>query len=105
MGVYCIYLIIYLYKNKLISLISIPIYICYRTTWIYYDTFIMDIEHVHIYIYIILYILYIYNVADRNKEGEAEGKRFNQMIAKWLDRTLFGWGTLYLASRVLGAQY
>ena len=40
---------------------------------------------------------------DRNKEGK-EGKRFHQMIAKWLNRSAFGWSTLYLASRVLGAE-
>ena len=34
---------------------------------------------------------------------KAERKRFNQMIAKWLNRSAFSWGILYLASRVLGA--
>ena len=47
----------------------------------------------------------MYNVTDRNKEGKAEEKRFNQMIAKWLSRSAFGWSTLFLASRVLGAQF
>ena len=50
-----------------------------------------------------IYNIYIYYVTDRNKEGKAEGKRFNQMSAKWLNRSAFGWGTFYLASRVLGA--
>jgi len=34
---------------------------------------------------------------------KAERKRFNQMVAKWLNRSAFSWGILYLASRVLGA--
>ena len=57
--------------------------------------------YIYYYILINLFIYFIY-VTDRNKEGKAEGKRFNQMVAKWLNRSAFGWGTLYLASRVLG---
>ena len=45
----------------------------------------------------------IYYAMDRDKEGK-EGKRFHQMIAKWLNRSAFGWSTLYLTSRVLGAE-
>ena len=53
-------------------------------------------------------ILYWHLVTDRNKEGKAEGKRFNQIqiVAKWLNRSAFGWGILYwmhLASKVPGA--
>ena len=48
--------------------------------------------------------IYIGYVADRNNKGKAEGKRFTQTVAKWLNRSAFGWGTLYLASRALGAQ-
>ena len=58
--------------------------------------------YIYSYILINLFIYFIY-VTDRNKEGKAEGKRFNQMVAKWLNRSAFGWGTLYLASKVLGA--
>jgi hypothetical protein len=53
-----------------------------------------------------IFIIVKYFVAyamDRNKERKAEGKKFNQMVAKWLNRSAFGWGTLYLASRMLGA--
>ena len=67
--------------------------------------------YVWMYMYIYIYIhgcIYIYmyksNVTDRNKEGRAEVKRFNQMVAKWLNRNAFGWGTLYLTSGVLGTQ-
>ena len=60
--------------------------------------------YIYIYSYILinLFIYFIY-VTDRNKEGKAEGKRFNQMVAKWLSRNELGCGTVYLASRVLGA--
>eukprot|EP00435_Cladocopium_sp_Y103_P046745 s331_g13.t1 len=40
----------------------------------------------------------------RNKEGKAEGKSFNQIVAKWLNRSASGWDILYLASRMLGAH-
>ena len=30
----------------------------------------------------ILIYIYVHNVMERNKEGKAEGKRFNQMVAK-----------------------
>ena len=59
-------------------------------------------RHTHIYIYTHKYI-HIFYVTDRNKEGKAGGKRFNQMVAKWPNRSVFGWNTLYLASKVLGA--
>ena len=35
--------------------------------------------------------------------GKAGGKRFNQTIAKWLNQSAFGWGTLYGANKVVGA--
>jgi hypothetical protein len=57
----------------------------------YFDIFIIDICAQY--------------VTNRNREGKAEGKRFNQMVANWLNRSAFGWGTLYLASRALGAYY
>ena len=45
--------------------------------------------------------IYLEYMTDRNKERKAVGKRFNQMAAKWLNRSEFGWGTLYWASRVI----
>ena len=42
--------------------------------------------YIYYYILINLFIYFIY-VTDRNKEGKAEGKRFNQMVAKWLNRS------------------
>ena len=43
-------------------------------------------RHMHTYIYIMIYI-YI-SLHRQNKERKAEGKRFNQMIAKWLNRSV-----------------
>ena len=34
--------------------------------------------------------MYIQYVTDRNKEGKAERKRFNQIAAKWLNRSAVG---------------
>ena len=56
--------IIYIYNNY--------IHMLYR----YLEIFNVDIC-IYIYMYIYIYV-YIYNVTpDRNKEGKAEGKRFN----------------------------
>ena len=46
--------------------------------------------------------MYISCVTETHNEGKAGGKRFNQMVAKWLNGSAFGWGTLYLASRAHG---
>ena len=74
----------------------------------YLDIFVIDIYgdkifmiDTHTYIYTIY--IHIFYVTDRNKEGKAGGKRSNQMVAKWPNRSVFGWNTLYLASKVLGA--
>ena len=42
---------------------------------------------------------------ERNKEGKAEGKRFNQIVAKWFNRNEFGLGALYLSSGAIGASW
>ena len=60
----------------------------------------------YFYIYIYIYIYYIYKYHTHRytcmciyiyihlgKEGiKAEGKRFNQMVAKWFNQSAFGWG-------------
>ena len=66
-------------------------------TCIYYRHILGNIHHRHIHIY--TYIL----CHGQEQEEKAERKRFNQMDAKWPNRSEFGWGTLYSASRVLGA--
>jgi len=48
--------------------------------------FLLDGYYVYIYIY-----AYRYFYIHRKKEGKAEGKRSNQMVAKWLNRSAFGW--------------
>ena len=40
--------------------------------------------------------MYLKYVTDR----KTEGKRFDQMVAKWLNRNVFGWGPLHLATRM-----
>ena len=76
---------------------------------IYDTTYATTHMHTHtlycIYMYILLYKYQVINIPpaewERSKEGKAEGKRFNQMVEKWPNRSVLGWGTLYLAGRAL----
>ena len=60
----------------------------YKCIFTYIYIYILYINTIHIDIRVCVYI-YIH----LGKEGiKAEGKRFNQMVAKWFNQSAFGWG-------------
>ena len=96
--------VVFLVVHNLSSLTRSPLRSAGVGGYIYIYIFIYVARQIEILRYIQHRSKYIEHVTERNKEGKAREKRFNQTVAKWLNRSAIGWGTLYLGSRVLGAK-